>query len=144
MNMKEKIQADMLEARKNNLPSRRSILSVLIGEIQLIESRSGKECNEAEIVRIITKLKKSCDQAYEMRGRDESRIEAEILNEYLPKVLTTDEIQCIIVASPLYQEIIDAKNPMSLMGRARDLLLESEQMFVMEDLSSVMRTIKEL
>lgn len=123
--MKNKIKADLLQARKDKDDIRKSILSVLIGEIQLDESRSGKDADDSSVVKHIKKLKKSCDEMAE-RGNADSKAESEILLSYLPKEMTVAEIILAIRNEDgLWDEIVTAENRMRLMGKVRKVLDKS-------------------
>lgn len=138
--MYNRIKNDMLQARINNDTIKKSILGVLIGEIQLEESRSGTSLDDNGIITIIKRVKKGCDEMSKYNGEF---VESEILEQYLPKTLTIDEIQCIIIVSPLYQEIIESSNHMKLMNKAQDLIRETGQNFDGKDVAIVMKSLKD-
>ena len=54
-----------------------------------------------------------------------------------------NEIECIIIASHLYQEILDAENPMKLLDRARGIIAETGEDFKERDVVEVMKSFKE-
>jgi len=131
---------DALQAARGKDPLLTSLLRVLIGEIQLTESKKGA-LSEKAVIKQIKKLKNSCDDMAKY-GCNTAAIESKILESYLPKPLSIDEIQCIIVASPLYQEILDSDNPMKLTRNASALLDETGKDYNGKDVSDVMRTFK--
>lgn len=75
---------------------KKSILEVLIGEVQLTESRTNKTLQENEIFSIIRKLIKSNEESLNSTDNDSVKeklnLENKILSSYLPKTLTKDEI----------------------------------------------------
>lgn len=149
--MLNKLNEAFQAARQGDDPLRKSILSLLIGEIQLVQNKATKDhpdismaLTERQIVKITKKLKKSCDDVAAF-GCPSAKREAAILAEYLPKPLSLEEIQCIIVASPLYQEILDmiscGNSPMRLTSRATDLINETGKDFNGKDVSTVMKEL---
>ncbi len=141
MNMKTEIQNDLLEARKANDTVLKTLLSVLIGEIQLKESR-GDLLDNKGVLKITKKLKKSCDEMAKF-GCGVAETESALLDRYIPEAISLEEIECIIISSPLYQEILDSDNPMKLTSRATDLINETGQDFNGKDIATVMRSFKE-
>lgn len=141
MTLLEQIKRDMLEARRADDKTLKSLLSVLLGEIQLTESR-GDDLVDAGIIKIIKKLKKSCDELYEL-GCASAKAESIILDRYIPETISIEEIECIIIASPLYEEIIKSDNPMKLTSRASALIAETGMDFNGKDISTVMKGFKD-
>lgn len=57
--------------------------------------------------------------------------------------LKQDEIECIIGASALYSEILEAKKPSKFTEQARAILIETGRPFDNKDLSAVLKGLKE-
>ena len=91
MSLKERIKSDFIGAMKNKEKELKTLLSVILGEIQNEAGRSGKEDDET-VLGILKKIEKSLKQT----NTTESLIELEYINPYLPKMMTEEEIETII------------------------------------------------
>lgn len=100
------IQSEIISAMKNKdearLSANRSIKAA-ITELKTAEKNSIKEPTDADIIKIIQKLAKQRSESaeiFEKNGRQElaekEKAELSILNEYLPKMLSEDELIDII------------------------------------------------
>jgi len=85
MKLQEKIKADLVTAMKNKDENVKSLLRVVIGEI----NRVGKDISDDELVKIIRKMK---ENASEMGNTNE----VEILNMYLPVMLEPKQLEILI------------------------------------------------
>jgi uncharacterized protein YqeY len=85
MTIQEKINIDLKNAMLNKDNSKRDLLRVVIGEINRID----KNLHDEQVIKII---KKMFENAVELGNV----IEQDILNSYLPKMLTIDELTTII------------------------------------------------
>jgi len=106
MKLKDKINEDLKSAMKDGdklkLQTIRSIRALII---EFEKSGSGKDFNEEEEIKLLStaakKRKDSIDQ-FRKAGRDElakkEEEELSILQTYLPKQLSIDEIKVIIIA----------------------------------------------
>jgi len=136
------LQAEFLIARKNKDTLKKTLLSVLIGEIQLQESRSGKTLDDKAILKVIAKLKKSCDDNAKL-GVDGATDESIILAEYLPREMTkVDMIAILLMDQDLMTEIRESDNRNRLMGKAKKCLDLDGQAFNGKLLLEVLRDIK--
>ncbi|PLX25684.1 glutamyl-tRNA amidotransferase [Candidatus Parcubacteria bacterium] len=104
MNLQEKIDQDLKEALKNREEVRLGTLRMLKSSLKnkQIELKQD-ELPEKEIISVIQKeLKKRKDAAdsYKQAGRDEllakEEAEMDVLNAYLPEMMSEDEIKKII------------------------------------------------
>lgn len=111
-----KLRNDLLKARKDNDTLKKSLLGVLLGEIQLEESRTNQPLDDSGIFKHIKKLKKSCDEMAE-RGIVDAESESAILAEYLPQVMSKSDMLAIIIDQGLIAEIRESDNRMRLMGK---------------------------
>lgn len=105
--LKERLQADLTEARKARKKLRTLALSMTLSELRNREIELGKDADDAEVLSVITKaVKRRKEAAEQMRdaGRgelaDKEAEEAGILGAYLPEGLSEAEVREIV------QEII--------------------------------------
>ena len=87
MTLKERINADFMEAFKTKDMERKNFLGVLKSEIQNEEKR-GSSSNEDVVLGILKKMEKSLIQT----NTEESLKELEIIKPYLPKMMSESEI----------------------------------------------------
>ncbi len=70
----------------------KNLLSVVKGEIQTIEKNTGVESmSDEEVLKILAKTAKSLKESIE-KGNDEAKAELEIIEAYMPKQMSRDEI----------------------------------------------------
>ena len=101
--MKERLQKDLISAMKEHNRKKVDTIKSVKAAIQMEEINSKKELSEEEMLSIVTKqvkLRKDAVKDFEKAGRqdliDSYNEEIDILNEYLPKPLTMEEINSII------------------------------------------------
>lgn len=101
--MKERLQKDLISAMKEHNRKKADTIKSVKAAIQMEEINSKKELSEEEMLSIVTKqvkLRKDAVKDFEKAGRqdliDSYNEEIDILNEYLPKPLTMEEINSII------------------------------------------------
>lgn len=97
-----------IEALKNKDKTARAVLSVVINKyrVNAIELKAqGKEASDADVIKVINKVVKELDEekaGYEKLGRndDAKAIEEQkaIIEKYLPKLMSEDEIRKIITS----------------------------------------------
>ena len=97
-----------IEALKNKDKTARAVLSVVINKyrVNAIELKAqGKEASDADVVKVINKVVKELDEekaGYEKLGRmeDAKAIDEQkaIIEKYLPKHMSEDEIRKIIAS----------------------------------------------
>ncbi len=114
--MLEKINADLASAMKNQDKFTLSVLRMLKSEI-VAESRKGTlhELTDEDIIKVIkhqVKVRKDSVKEYEQYGKADTvaslNQEIEVLNTYLPKEMTEDEINKVI------DEVFDELKPTSI------------------------------
>jgi uncharacterized protein YqeY len=122
--LKEKIK----ESRKENNKQSLSILTTLLGEIQLESSRKNKELNNKDCESIVKKFIKSNNETLEYISPNEDstdflslKYENIILESLLPKTLSQKEISETLIKHCL-DAIIGAKNKGQAMGIAMKTL----------------------
>lgn len=85
MNLQKKIKEDLITAMKNKDENVKTLLRVVIGEI----NRIGKIISDEDIIRIIKKMK---ENAVELNNINE----VEILDLYLPVMLSNIQLEILI------------------------------------------------
>ncbi len=92
MSLKEKISADYMTAFKSKNVVAKNLLSVIKGEIQTQEKNTGVETlSDEEVTKILNKTVKSLKETIE-KGGETSKVELEIIEGYLPKQLSREDI----------------------------------------------------
>ena len=101
--LKEKLMEDLKKSMKEKDELRKNTVQMVRAAVLQVEKDKQIELDDAKIVEVIAKeAKKRKDSLadYEKSGRDDLieqvKKEIEILNEYLPKQLTEDEITEIV------------------------------------------------
>ena len=115
----DQIKKAMLAKDKDRLAALRDIKSKL-----LLEATSGAgEITEAAEMKIVNKLFKQRMESYELykaQGREdlaqEEMIQADVLKEFLPKMLTENEIRGLVAAKITELNIVSPKEMGKLMG----------------------------
>lgn len=94
MTLKERINADYMTAFKAKDTIAKNLLSVIKGEIQTIEKNTGVESmSDEDVLKIITKTKKSLDETNSKFPSDQTSAELAIVEAYLPKQMSESEIE---------------------------------------------------
>ena len=101
--LKEKLLDDMKNAMKDKNVVRKNVIQMVRAAILQVEKDKQIELNDEQILEIIAKESKKRKDSladYEKSGREDliAQIneEIEILSEYLPKPLSTEEIEKIV------------------------------------------------
>ncbi|MDK2820083.1 MAG: uncharacterized protein PWP31_48 [Clostridia bacterium] len=101
--MKDKITKDMKEALKNKDKIKLQTLRMVLSSIKNEEINKQKSLSDEEILQVIqreTKMRKDSLEQFTKGGRDDladqTKRELEILEGYLPKQLTEDELRSVI------------------------------------------------
>lgn len=93
MTLKEKINADYMTAFKAKDAVSKKLLSVIKGEIQTIEKNVGVDSlSDEEVTKILNKTVKSLKETLQASDSADTKLELEIVEAYLPKQLSKDEI----------------------------------------------------
>ena len=93
MTLKEKINADYMTAFKAKDAVSKKLLSVIKGEIQTIEKNVGVDSlSDEEVTKILNKTVKSLKETLQASNSADTKLELEIVEAYLPKQLSKDEI----------------------------------------------------
>jgi len=102
MTLKEKINKDYLEAFKAKNTVAKNLLSVIKGEIQTIEKNTGvANLSDEDVTKILNKSVKSLKETLSSVSGEKAesvQVELNIVESYLPKQLSIEEIQSKIDA----------------------------------------------
>lgn len=103
MTLSEKINNDLKEAMKSKDSFKLSVIRMVKGAMQLEKPNPREELTDDDVIAVISKQIKMRNDAvkeFESAGRDDlaeqNRREIEILNTYMPKQLSTEELTEII------------------------------------------------
>ena len=101
--LKEKLLADLKQSMKDKNVVRKNTVRMVRAGILQIEKDTGKEVDDNKIIEIIAKemkTKKDAIKDFEKAGRqdlvDQTNDEMKVLEEYLPKQLSKEEIKEIV------------------------------------------------
>lgn len=93
MILKEKINADYIQAFKSKNVIAKNLLSVVKAEIQTTEKNVGSQnLSDDEVVKILTKMSKSLKENILLANDEESKLQLSITESYLPKQMSKGEI----------------------------------------------------
>ena len=84
MTLREKIEADLFSARKNNEKELIEILRVIVGEFQRYKS---KEIPESEVISKLKKFRENELETLKIKNETTSMF-LEVVNSYLPQMVT--------------------------------------------------------
>ncbi len=100
MSLKERITSDMTAAMKAKEPARLSTLRMVKAAVQNREIEKGGELSEEELVKALQSLvkqRRDSVEQYEKAGRaelaDKERAEIAVIEEYLPRAASREEIE---------------------------------------------------
>jgi hypothetical protein len=126
MGLEEQLRRDLKDAMRARDSHRKSALRMVLTGIQLAEVEAGQDLEDEDIVVLIRKEVKQREEALEMMrdaGRDdlvEDEVkEVEILQAYLPKQMSEDEIRDL--AKDVIEEV-GAESPSDL-GRVMGAIM---------------------
>jgi uncharacterized protein len=91
MKLREQISTDYMTAFKEKNVVAKNLLSVVKGEIQTVEKNVGSELSDEDVVKILQKSAKSLKEMVSS-GSEQATIELEIIESYLPKQMSKEEI----------------------------------------------------
>jgi len=101
--LKNRVQADLNDARRQRATERTLVLSTLLSELKNRELEMGEAMDDAAALQVVSKgIKQRRDAAQQMRaaGREElaanEDAQAAILKGYLPEGLTEDEVRAMV------------------------------------------------
>lgn len=142
--MKEKLQKDLIEFMKAHDKKKIDVIKLVKAAIQNEEISQKKELSDDEVLTIITKqvkMRKDALKDFEKAGRDDLiesyNEEISILNEYLPKELSLEEVNQIL------DEAFDLIKPTQASDMGKIMKEVSPKLKNRFDMSKVSQIIKE-
>lgn len=94
------IKADQRSARMARNAVSANLLTTLLGEVGTVAKNAGREQpTDEEVTALLKKFVKNTQEMIKLADSDTSRAELAILESYLPKQLTTDEIKKILITA---------------------------------------------
>lgn len=143
--LKEKLLEDLKNSMKEKNVVRKNVVQMIRAAILQKEKDNQIELSDEEIMQIIAKEAKTRKDAlpdYEKSGREdlikEVKEEIAIIEEYLPKQLTKEEIL------PIIQEIINKKGASSIKDMGKVMGEAKKQLGVSADGKTISECVKEL
>lgn len=123
MSLKERLNADFKEAMKNRETVRKDTISFVRAAIKQFEVDNREEIDDAGVAAILAKqvkMRKDALADFEKAGRtdlvDAYNAEIQVLQEYMPKQLSTGEIAEVVKAAAA-EAGIEAGSGKASMGR---------------------------
>jgi len=111
--LKSRVNKDYMKALKEKNSLKKNLFSVIKGEIQRVEKNQKLEnLSDEEVLKIITKTYKSLKEM-ESLGNESSKEESLLLESYLPKLLSEEEVREIIKGLIYVDESINIGKIMS-------------------------------
>ncbi len=127
MNLKEKLQAAVKDAMKNKEVVKKETITMLRAAILQVEKDGQKELTETEMLIIVSKeVKKRKESLPDYQNADRQDIvdrineEIKILEEYMPKQLTDEEITNIVKDAITTVSAEGPKDMGKVMGELKD------------------------
>ena len=141
--MKERLQKNLISAMKEHNKKAVDTIKSVKAMIQMEEISKKKEITDEEILSVIVKqvkMRKDAISDFEKANRDDLiasyNEEINILNEYLPKPLTIEEVNAII------DEAFKAVNPTSQSDMGKIMKEVSPKLKARADMGEVNKIIK--
>lgn len=141
--MKERLQKDLISAMKEHNKKAVDTIKSVKAMIQMEEISKKKELTDEEILSVIVKqvkMRKDAISDFEKANRDDLiasyNEEIDILNEYLPKPLTIEEVNAII------DEAFKVVNPTSQSDMGKIMKEVSPKLKARADMGEVNKIIK--
>lgn len=96
--LKEKINNDYLVAFKAKDTLAKNLLSVIKGEIQTTEKNTKTDhLSDESVLKILQKTAKNLKETISLSGDEKSKIELSIVELYLPKQMSYEEVEAKIL-----------------------------------------------
>ena len=146
MSLEQKITADLKTAMKaKDQVALRSIRAIKAAILLAKTDGSGAEINEDSEIKILQKLvkqRKDSLEIYNKQGRDDlaekEKGEIEVIERYLPKQLSTDELTAIM------KEIIEKTGASSMRDMGKVMGMASKQLAGKADGKAISAVVKSL
>jgi len=142
--LKDELKTGMLAAMKAGAQVEKNILRLAVGEVQTAETRTAEDLADAEVERILRKLIKSIGESLEATPDAAKqaglREEIGVLERYLPKTLTPEEIAAAL--EPVREQVLGAGNDGQATGVAMKHLKSSGAVVEGKDVSQAVRAMR--
>jgi uncharacterized protein YqeY len=123
MSISENIRKDMFTASKEGRVDESDILKMALAAIKNVEIEVGKELEDSEVEKILRKEARKITDAidqYTKMGRADllakEKAQLEILDKYLPQLLTEDEVRVVVKNKIAELGITEMRDMGRLMG----------------------------
>jgi hypothetical protein len=110
MTLQDRLKDDLKSAMKTRDEAKKDAIRVVMGEMARLDQ---KVFNDEEIIKILKKLIKSEKEMLEKSGQGSSSPFIDVIDAYLPAMVSEDEIRQWIAANI---DFSDYKNKMQAMG----------------------------
>ncbi len=142
--MRNQILEDLKSAMKNQEKEKLSVIRMLKGSIQMAELDKKSELTDDEVLAVISKeikTRRESIKEFEKGAREDliakTNSEIQILEKYLPKQLSKEELQNII------DEVFNAVKPESVKDMGKIMKEVKPKVIGRADMSEVSKIIKE-
>lgn len=128
MSLLEKLRKQRMQAMKDRNAIEKDILSVALGDCELAESRQGQgPIEDTQVENIIRKIIAGNNEVLSFRDNEKLVKENQILEEFLPKQMTIQEIEAFFLNGngPHFEMVRDAVNDGQATGIAVKALREA-------------------
>lgn len=138
--LKEKLKNNLITAMKLSRETEKNIIRVTLGEIATQEGRTGEECSDEKIQKIIRKIIQSNEETLKYCIKEDDnynklKVENKCLMDLLPKNLNKMEI--LLNLANVLDQIKQAKNDGQATGIAIKHLKEGNYIFLGEEVKQV-------
>ncbi|MHC5010898.1 MAG: GatB/YqeY domain-containing protein [Planctomycetota bacterium] len=142
--LSDEIKKRMIQAMKDKQDLEKQILRVALGEIQTVESRTGKKASDEEAAALVRKLVKSNEESLAASEDEEQKQrlarENEVLKDLLPK--TMDEGEIVDALEPVAEAIRAAGNDGQATGLAMKHLKAAGAAVTGKDVAHAVRKMR--
>lgn len=76
--------------------AKKNLLGLIKGDILLLEKETGKEAEDAQVVKLLKKYLKGIEESLAIKADDKLVSEKQILEAFLPTLLSKQEIETIL------------------------------------------------
>lgn len=142
--LSEKINNDLKEAMKNKDSFKLGVIRMIKGAMQLEKPNPREELTDNDVIKVISKqikMRKESIKEFEKAGRndlvEQNEKEIEILNAYMPKQLSEEELNTII------DKVFDEVKPTSMKDMGIIMKTVTPLVQGKADMSEVSKIIKE-
>lgn len=124
MDTKARLQNDMKEAMKNKDNETRDVLRLIMAAIKQVEVDTQKELDEVGVQQLLIKQSKQRRESiaeYDKAGRSDlivqEQIELNVIDRYLPQMMSREEIMALAKAAIAETGATDAKGTGAVMSK---------------------------